>query len=80
VDVCAAYVGRDEAADMARLVERFAADITVPLMIDSTETAVLESALQRVGGKCIINSINLEEGEGKLDLVCQLPAGMARRS
>jgi len=72
LDVCAAYVGRDEAADMARLVERFAADITVPLMIDSTETAVLESALQRVGGKCIINSINLEEGEGKLDLVCQL--------
>jgi len=72
LDVCTAYVGRDEVIDMTRLVERFATDITAPLMIDSTEAPVLESALQRAGGKCIINSISLEGGEEKLDLVCRL--------
>ena len=72
LDVCTAYVGRNEADDMRKIVSRFAADITAPLMIDSTESAALEAALQVAGGKCIVNSINLEEGEERLDAVCRL--------
>jgi len=72
IDVCAAYVGRDEVADMTGLLKRFRGDITVPLMIDSTEVPVIEAALKLLGGKCIINSINLEDGEEKLDAICRL--------
>jgi len=72
LDVCAAYVGRDEVSDMTAVVKRFAADVTVPLVIDSTEPPVIEVALKLAGGKCVINSINLEDGEGKLDTVCRI--------
>jgi len=72
IDVCTAYVGRDEVADMTRLLERLRGDVTVPLMIDSTEVPVIEAALKLLGGKCIINSINLEDGEEKLDAICRL--------
>ncbi|MHC5109304.1 MAG: methionine synthase [Planctomycetota bacterium] len=75
LDVCTAYVGRDEVADMTSLIKRLVTDVTVPLVIDSTEVDVLEAALKLAGGKCVINSINLEDGEGKLDRIC----GLARR-
>ncbi|GMU35825.1 MAG: methionine synthase [Phycisphaerae bacterium] len=71
LDVCTAYVGRDEVGDMMALLKRFVTDVTVPLVIDSTETNVLEAALKLAGGKCIINSINLEDGEGKADTLCR---------
>ena len=63
IDVCAAYVGRDEMADMHRIVSRFVTEVTAPLMIDSTEAPVIEASLKLAGGKCIVNSINLEDGE-----------------
>jgi len=72
LDVCTAYVGRDEQQDMVEVVKRFATDVTVPLVIDSTEVNVLEAALKIAGGKCVINSINLEDGERRLDTVCRL--------
>jgi len=72
LDVCAAYVGRDEAADMREIITRFNRQIIVPLVIDSTEPPVMEEALQRIGGKAIINSINLEDGEGRLGRVLAL--------
>ncbi len=72
LDVCTAYVGRDETADMRRLVERLRTDVTVPLVIDSTEIDVVEATLKLAGGKCVINSINLEEGEERTNKVCQL--------
>jgi len=72
LDVCAAYVGRDEVADMTALLKRLVADVTVPLVIDSTEVPVLEASLKLAGGKCVINSINLEDGEERLDKVCRL--------
>ncbi len=72
IDVCAAYVGRDEVGDMSTLMARFATDVTVPLVIDSTELPVIEAALKLAGGKCTINSINLEDGEERLDSVCRL--------
>jgi len=75
LDVCAAYVGRDETRDMTEVIRRFATEVTVPLMIDSTEVNVIEAALKLLGGHCVINSINLEDGEGRLDAVC----GLARR-
>ncbi|MCH7939468.1 MAG: dihydropteroate synthase, partial [Candidatus Marinimicrobia bacterium] len=65
LDVCVAYVGRDEVRDMSRLAFRLNTDCTVPVMIDSTEPPAIEAALQRFAGKCLINSINLEDGEGR---------------
>jgi 5-methyltetrahydrofolate--homocysteine methyltransferase len=72
LDVCTAYVGRDEIADMTNVIKRFVTDVTVPLVIDSTEVPVIETALKLAGGKCIVNSINLEDGEEKLDSICAL--------
>ena len=72
LDVCTAYVGRDESADMTTLLKRLATDVTAPLVIDSTEVPVIEAALKFAGGKCVINSINLEDGEDRLDRVCRL--------
>ena len=69
LDVCTAYVGRDESADMKAVIRRFRTDVQVPLMIDSTEAPVIEAALKLVGGKCIINSVNLEDGEERLDKI-----------
>ncbi len=63
VDVCVDYVGRDGATDMANVAFRFATAITLPIVLDSTERPVLEAGLQRIGGKCLLNSANLEDGE-----------------
>jgi len=72
VDVCAAYVGRDEAKDMREIISRFNTQVTLPIVIDSTEANVIEEALQRIGGKAIVNSINLEDGEKRIDDVVPL--------
>ncbi|MGE0416214.1 MAG: methionine synthase [Acetobacteraceae bacterium] len=64
LDLCTAFVGRDEKAEMNEVVRHFTASISSPLVIDSTETGVIESALKLHGGKAIINSINFEDGEG----------------
>jgi 5-methyltetrahydrofolate--homocysteine methyltransferase len=64
LDVCTAFVGRDEMAEMNEVVRRFTSSVNSPLVIDSTETPVLEAALKLHGGKPIINSINFEDGEG----------------
>jgi 5-methyltetrahydrofolate--homocysteine methyltransferase len=65
LDVCVAYVQRDEVADMREFVKRLATQTSLPLMIDSTEAPVVEEALRLAPGKCIVNSINFEDGEGK---------------
>ena len=72
LDVCAAYVGRDEVADMSRVISRYRTDIPVPLMIDSTEHPVLKHALGMCGGRCIVNSINFEEGTAQAERVLPL--------
>ncbi len=71
-DVCVAYVGRDEQRDMREVVTRFNTQITTPLVIDSTEPPVIESALQLIGGKAVVNSINLEDGEERIDAIVPL--------
>ncbi len=63
LDVCTAFVGRDEIAEMSEVIRRFTASVNSPLVIDSTETPVIEAALKLHGGKPIINSINFEDGE-----------------
>ncbi|BBK33608.1 methionine synthase (B12-dependent) [Stella humosa] len=64
LDICTAFVGRDEIAEMTEVVTRMRGAVNTPLVIDSTETPVLEHALKLYGGKPIINSINFEDGEG----------------
>ncbi len=63
LDVCTAFVGRDEIAEMNEVIRRFTSSVNAPLVIDSTETPVIASALKLHGGKPIINSINFEDGE-----------------
>ena len=63
LDVCTAFVGRDEMAEMGEVIRRFTSSVNSPLVIDSTETPVIEASLKLHGGKAIINSINFEEGE-----------------
>lgn len=72
LDVCTAYVGRDEVRDMTEVVSRFVGQVTAPLMIDTTQLDVLEATLKLSGGRAIINSINLEDGEEKFDKICEL--------
>lgn len=63
LDICTAFVGRDEVKDMSEMITRLRGSVTAPLVIDSTELIVLEAALKLYGGKAIINSINFEDGE-----------------
>ena len=63
LDVCTAFVGRDEGAEMDEVIRRFTGSVNAPLVIDSTETPIIERALKLHGGKPIINSINFEDGE-----------------
>ncbi|MFA7330765.1 MAG: methionine synthase [Candidatus Delongbacteria bacterium] len=72
LDLCTACVGRDERADMDELCRRLATALSIPLMIDSTEPPVIEAALERLGGRAIVNSINLEDGETRARQILQL--------
>jgi 5-methyltetrahydrofolate--homocysteine methyltransferase len=72
LDLCTAFVGRDEVADMTEAVTRMRGAVNAPLVIDSTEYPVLEAALKLYGGKPIINSINFEDGEAAADKRLQL--------
>ncbi|MFM9957722.1 MAG: methionine synthase [Phycisphaerales bacterium] len=72
LDVCVDYVGRDGVRDMTEVITRYARQVSVPLMIDSTQIDVLEAGLKHAPGRCIINSMNLEDGEEKLAEICHL--------
>jgi 5-methyltetrahydrofolate--homocysteine methyltransferase len=63
LDVCVDYVGRDGTVDMDEVAARFATQASLPLVFDSTEPQVVEAGLAHHGGKAILNSANLEEGE-----------------
>ncbi|NKT06953.1 methionine synthase [Rhodococcus hoagii] len=64
LDLNVDYVGRDGAADMAALASRFATASTLPIMLDSTEPEVLRAGLEHLGGRCAVNSVNYEDGDG----------------
>jgi 5-methyltetrahydrofolate--homocysteine methyltransferase len=63
IDVCVDYTGADGVADMTEVASRFATQASVPLMVDSTEGPVVRAALEWIGGRPILNSVNLEEGD-----------------
>jgi 5-methyltetrahydrofolate--homocysteine methyltransferase len=64
LDLCVDYVGRDGAQDMRELAGRFATASTLPIMLDSTEPQVIEAGLEMLGGRCVVNSVNFEDGDG----------------
>ncbi|MEU2720762.1 methionine synthase [Streptomyces smyrnaeus] len=64
LDLCVDYVGRDGVADMAELAGRLATASTLPIVLDSTEIAVLRAGLEKLGGRAVINSVNYEDGAG----------------
>ena len=72
IDVSVGFAGRDETKDMQIVGSLYAGKITLPLMIDSTVTKIIEVGLKQIGGRPIINSVNLEDGEDKFDEVCVL--------
>ena len=64
LDLSVDYVGRDGAADMSQIASRFATSSTLPIVLDSTEPHVLNAGLEHLGGRCVINSVNYEDGDG----------------
>jgi 5-methyltetrahydrofolate--homocysteine methyltransferase len=64
LDLCVDYVGRDGTADMDALASRLGTQSSVPLVLDSTEPDVMEAGLQWIGGRAVLNSANLEDGDG----------------
>jgi 5-methyltetrahydrofolate--homocysteine methyltransferase len=64
LDVCVDYTGADGVADMDELARRLATSATAPLVLDSTEANVVEAGLQWIGGRPVLNSVNLEDGDG----------------
>lgn len=71
IDLCTAYAGRDEMADLTTLVRLCAGGLKAPLMIDSTTPKVIEACLRLYPGRAIINSINLEDGGVNIRRVCR---------
>ena len=64
LDLSVDYVGRNGVSDMSELASRFATASTLPIVLDSTEPAVLKAGLEHLGGRSIINSVNYEDGDG----------------
>jgi 5-methyltetrahydrofolate--homocysteine methyltransferase len=68
LDICTALTERADEAELMRvLVHKVALAVDAPLVIDSTEAAVVEAALKAAPGRCLINSINLEGGRQRID-------------
>jgi 5-methyltetrahydrofolate--homocysteine methyltransferase len=72
LDVNIDYVGRAGAQDITEVVDRLATQSTLPLVVDSTEVDVVSAALRRIGGRPLINSVNLEDGRRKADVLFAL--------
>lgn len=72
IDICLADPDRDEMEDMETFIQEVVKKVKVPLVIDSTDEAVIERALKYSQGKAIINSINLEDGEERFEAITPL--------
>ena len=64
LDLSVDYVGRDGVSDMTELAKRLSTAVTLPIVLDSTEPAVLQAGLENLGGRCVVNSVNYEDGDG----------------
>jgi len=72
LDVCVDFVGRDGVRDMHEVVHRLVNALPAPIMLDSTNPDVMEAGLKLCGGRCILNSMNLEDGEHRVAHICAL--------
>ena len=72
IDVSVGFAGRDETKDMNEVVSLYAQKISLPLMPDSTQIPALEESLKLIGGKPILNSVNLEDGIERFDEICTM--------
>jgi 5-methyltetrahydrofolate--homocysteine methyltransferase len=72
IDVSVGFAGRDETKDMEEVASLYAQKISLPLMPDSTQIPALVQALKLIGGKPILNSVNLEDGIERFDEICQM--------
>jgi 5-methyltetrahydrofolate--homocysteine methyltransferase len=72
LDVCLANPDRHERLDMEKFMDLVTRKVKAPFMIDSTDAAVIEAALQRCLGRAVVNSINLEDGEERFEKIVPL--------
>ena len=72
LDLCVDYVGRDGVADMREMAGRLATASTLPIVIDSTEPAVIQAGLEMLGGRAVVNSVNYEDGDGSDSRFCRI--------
>jgi 5-methyltetrahydrofolate--homocysteine methyltransferase len=73
LDISVAVTERpDEAILMKKVVKKLAMGVDVPLVIDTTEPEVMETALKIAPGRCLLNSTHLEGGRAKADRIFQL--------
>src|SRR5205823_7413059 len=72
IDVCLQSTDRDEIEDIPPFYEKLIRKIKAPIMIDTTDPKGVELALTWCQGKSIINSINLEDGEEKFEIMCPI--------
>src|SRR3954453_16800316 len=76
LDLCVALTERtDEDEQMRLLAKKVSLTQPAPIQVDSTEPEVIETALEQIPGRAIVNSVNLEAGRAKLDKV--VPIAMA---
>ncbi len=73
LDTCVALTERqDEDEQMSAVVKRISLTQPAPIQVDSTEPEVIKAALETIPGRAIVNSINLEAGRDKADVVIPL--------
>ncbi len=72
IDVCLQSTEGDEKTSVHELYDRVGRAVKVPIMIDSTDPEAIEVALTYCQGKSIVNSINLEDGEERIEAVVPL--------
>src|SRR5437763_1127463 len=74
LDLCVALTERqDEDEQMRQVAKRVSLTQPAPIQVDSTEPEVIETALEQIPGRAVVNSINLEAGRDKLDLAMVNP-------
>jgi 5-methyltetrahydrofolate--homocysteine methyltransferase len=61
MDLSVAAAGQDEVADITELAFRLNSGVDLPVMVDSTRYEAVAAALERLAGRCIVNSVNLED-------------------
>jgi 5-methyltetrahydrofolate--homocysteine methyltransferase len=72
LDVCLQDPDRNESADMRAFLTLLTKKVKAPIMLDSTDARVIGEALKLTPGKCIINSVNLEDGEERFKAIAPL--------